>query len=102
MGFGNQKRVSGRGSCSMCFHWSPHALYPYVGYCRLHRTVTFDDYWCEDFREMRVEKGGFYWCLTCRTRLSWEEAAEHFKRGHRVYRSAYLEPDIREEIYDAF
>jgi hypothetical protein len=40
--------------------------------------------------------------VTCRTRLTREEAASHASRGHKVYFSGYIDPDVREEIYDAF
>lgn len=107
-GSSSARREGGREAsnarvCSSCRHWSPHALYPYVGFCRIHSAVTFDDYSCPSFERLSVDNGaGFYWCLDCRTRLPGDEAARHLRMGHRVYRSAYLEPDIREEIYDAF
>lgn len=64
--------------------------------------MTFDDDVCDKHESLNPKSGSFYWCLDCRMRLEGEEAVEHLSRGHRVYRSAYLEPDIREEIYDAF
>lgn len=87
--------------CATCRWWRPHFHYPTVGYCALHHKITTDDDYCDRWEPVRVEKGKFYWCETCRRRLSWEEALEHIRAGHRVYEAAYVEPDVREEIVAA-
>ena len=43
-----------------------------------------------------------YWCDTCKTRISREEAVDHLARGDAVYVGAYMDPDVREELYDSF
>ncbi len=93
-----------RGACSTCRYWSPHVHYQYIGLCRLHNAMTFDDYSCPSYKPLRPGSNGqvFYWCATCKTRVTREEAIEHIARGDRVYTSAYVDPDVREEIYDAF
>ena len=99
------ERGSGDGSrvkCSLCRHWRPHVFYPYLGFCAIHSTLTFEDYSCPRFERLTYVEDRFYWCLTCRTRLTREEALDHSSRGHRVYLAGYIDPDVREEIYDAF
>ena len=76
-------------------------IYGYLGYCTLHSRLTFEDETCSQYAPIRFDSE-YYWCITCRMRLTREEALEHASRGHRVYKSAYVDPDIREEIYDAF
>lgn len=98
------RNTSNRGTCSTCKYWSPHVHYQYIGLCRLHGTMTFDDYSCPSYTPLRPKENGrvFYWCATCKTRVTAEEAVEHIARGDKVYISAYVDPDVREEIYDAF
>ncbi|MCX8195860.1 MAG: hypothetical protein N3F67_02110 [Acidilobaceae archaeon] len=48
--------------------------------------------------EIKTER--LYWCSTCRIKLTREEAALHWSHGHRIFRSAYVEPDVKEEIYE--
>ncbi len=89
------------GQCPACRWWGPHYHYPALGLCRLRLEITSEDHGCWDWEPVRVEPGRFYWCNTCRMRVSWEEARGHLRRGHRVYESAYVEPDVREEIVAA-
>ncbi len=91
-----------KGYCSLCAYWSPHIFYPVIGFCRAHGTMTFEDYSCSLFKRVTYSDGSLYWCLTCRTRLSGDEARRHAAMGHRVYVSGYIDPDVREELYDAF
>ncbi len=94
-------RVQLKGKCGSCDMWRPHVMYGYIGYCKLHSKITFEDDSCSSYRPLQLDSE-YYWCLTCRMRLTREEAPLHISRGHRVYKSAYVDPDIREEIYDAF
>jgi len=87
-------------SCSKCAYWLPHVHYPMVGYCTLLNTITFEDYYCEGYSKVDVEVDRFYWCSTCRVRLTREEARHHWSLGHRISRGAYVDPDVREEIYE--
>ena len=84
--------------CATCRWWRPHFHYPSIGYCVRHGRLTLDEDSCEEWEPLRVERGKFYWCLDCRRRLSWEEAEIFLRRGARVYESAYVDPDVREEI----
>ncbi len=88
--------------CSLCRNWRPHIFYPVLGYCTVKGRLTFDDDWCESFMRISYDEERFYWCLTCRMRLTSQEAREHASKGHKVYLSGYIDPDVREEIYDAF
>lgn len=95
--------ILARATCSRCMHWRPHVHYPYIGYCTLHGKMTFDDYSCPSYKPLRINGSPrLYWCQTCKTRLTPEEAREHIARGDRVYLGAYIDPDVREEIYDSF
>jgi hypothetical protein len=73
-----------------------------VGLCGLRGVLTFEDDYCSGYTPVSYEDGRFYWCLTCRMRVTGEEARMHAARGHKVYLSGYIDPDVREEIYDAF
>lgn len=86
--------------CASCWNWLPHAHYPFLGYCLVWREVTFEDQRCPSYTPVSVEIDRFYWCATCKARLSREEAISHWSEGHRLYRSAFIEPDVREEIYE--
>lgn len=93
-------RVQGR-VCSTCRWWRPHFHYPSIGLCARHHKLTLEGDTCPEWEQLKVGSGGFYWCETCRARLSWEEAVEHHRRGHRVYEAPYVEPDVKEEIMGA-
>ncbi len=101
----NNKR-SGNGrrevACHSCAHWRPHIFYPILGLCSVRGVLTFEDDWCEHYKPLSYGEDRFYWCVTCRMRLTAVEAREHASRGHKVYLSGYIDPDVREEIYDAF
>ncbi len=88
--------------CATCKYWRPHPHYPYVGMCMFHRKITLEDDSCENWEPVEIREGEFYWCSTCKTRVTWEEARELVRKGHRIHLGAYLEPDIREEIYSVF
>ncbi|MCS7107398.1 MAG: hypothetical protein NZ902_04775 [Acidilobaceae archaeon] len=62
--------------------------------------ATFDDYYCASYSVMELKAERLYWCSTCKTRLGREEAMLHWSYGHRIFRSAYVEPDVKEEIYE--
>jgi len=94
-------KSGGKGRCGACNWWRPHVIYSYIGLCTLHSRMTLEDDSCKDYTPLKLDSE-YYWCVTCRMRLTREEAVEHASRGHRIYRSAYVDPDIREEIYDAF
>lgn len=88
--------------CYTCRYWRPHALYPYVGLCTLHGRMTLDEDSCPRWEPVRIRGGTLYWCSTCRTRVTGEEAERLLRQGHRIHEGAYLEPDIREELYSVF
>ncbi len=88
--------------CATCDYWRPHAHYPYVGLCTLRGVMTLDEDSCPHWTPLKIREGEFYWCSTCKTRITGSEVAEHLRRGHRVHRGAYIEPDIREELYSVF
>ncbi|MEB3779762.1 MAG: hypothetical protein GSR85_05985 [Desulfurococcales archaeon] len=87
--------------CRECINWRPHVHYSYVGYCTIHNKLTFEDDSCSDYEPIRIDGRRFYWCVTCKTRLYMDEARIHMARGHRVYIGAYVDPDVRDEIYEA-
>jgi len=87
--------------CARCRWWRPHFHYPTVGYCAKRGILTVDSDSCPEWEPLRVKPGRLYWCLDCRRRVSWEEAVEFLKRGYRLYESAYVDPDVREEIVGA-
>ncbi len=87
--------------CATCRRWRPHFHYPSIGVCMLYTRLTLVEDSCRDWEPLRVRKGVFYWCETCRTRISWEEVEIHLQRGHRVYEGSYVEPDVKEEIVAA-
>ena len=68
----------------------------------LMKKVTVDEDYCSGWKPLRIRDDEFYWCSTCRTRLIGVEARIHLARGHRVHVGAYLERDIREELYSVF
>jgi len=87
--------------CRTCRWWRPHFHYPIVGYCTLWGKLTTDDDGCDRWEPIKIEEGKFYWCLSCRRRVSWEEAKMYLKEGEILYESAYMDPDVREEIVGA-
>ncbi|MGC9071745.1 MAG: hypothetical protein ACP5HK_03500 [Acidilobus sp.] len=88
--------------CSECAMWRPHVLYPFVGLCSLWGKLTTEDDGCERFRPLTIDDGSFYWVPEFRTRVTGEEAKTLVRRGVRVYVAAYVDPDVREEVYGAF
>jgi hypothetical protein len=77
-------------------------VYDYLGYCDRHHKITLEDETCPFFEPLEIKDGEFYWCSTCKTRLTSEEAREYVKKGYRVHRGAYVEPDIKDELYSVF
>ncbi len=98
---GNGSRGS-RALCMTCQLWRPSPHYPYAGYCTLWGRVTFEDDSCPSYSPLRLAPRRFYWCSSCKTRVAFEEAGSHALLGHRLHPGAYIERDVREEIYDAF
>jgi len=90
------------GRCSDCAMWRPHVVYPFIGLCTLWGRLTADDDSCDRFRPIAIEDGSFYWSPELRTRVTGEEARLLVRRGVKVYLGAYVDPDVREEIYGAF
>lgn len=88
--------------CYSCKYWRPHVHYPFIGYCDLHGRLTMEDYSCDKWEELKINDHEFYWCSTCKTRIIGEEAIRLREKGHRVHRGAYIDPDIREELYSVF
>lgn len=88
--------------CMNCRYWRPSPHYSYAGYCILLRKVTLEDDSCSMHSPLRLKRNQFYWCSSCKTRVSSEEAGAHASQGHKLYLGAYVEKDVREEIYDAF
>jgi hypothetical protein len=86
--------------CFNCANWLPHAHYPFAGYCTVWGEVTFEDYYCSRHARMNVDADRFYWCATCKVRLTREDALTHWTLGHRIVRGAYVDPDVRDEIYE--
>ncbi len=77
-------------------------LYPFVGLCVVWGKITVEDDGCDRFRPVTLEDGSFYWVPEMRTRVTGEEARLLVKKGVRVYMAAYVDPDVREEVYGAF
>ncbi|MEB3847167.1 MAG: hypothetical protein GSR74_04245 [Desulfurococcales archaeon] len=88
--------------CYNCEYWRPHVHYPYIGYCVLHQKFTMDTDTCDNWTPLKIREGDFYWCSTCKTRITGEEARKLLEKGHRVHRGAYVDPDVREELYSVF
>ena len=88
--------------CAYCKYWRPHVFYDYLGYCEKHGRITLEDDTCPDWEPLEIREGEFYWCSTCKTRVAWDEARELLKKGHRLHRRAYVEPDIKDELYSVF
>lgn len=88
--------------CMHCRYWRPSPHYTYAGYCTLHGRVTVEDDSCSMYSPISLDGSSFYWCSSCKTRVSFEEAWAHASQGHRLYLGAFVERDVREEIYDAF
>ncbi len=86
--------------CFNCANWLSHVHYPFVGYCIIWAKVTFEDYYCSRYEGMSVDVDRFYWCATCKIRLTMDEAVIHWVSGHRIVRGAYVDPDVRDEIYE--
>lgn len=95
-----ERRPRNSMSCSTCVNWLPHVAYPFIGYCTLWGTTVFEDYYCSSYSRVAVDTERFYWCSTCKIRLTFEEARQHWALGHRISRGAYVDPDVREEIYE--
>ncbi len=88
--------------CAYCKYWRPNVFYPYIGYCEKHNKMTFDTDSCDNFEPIKVKPGELYWCSTCKTRVTGEEAKVLVRFGHRIHRNAYVDPDIKEELYSVF
>ena len=89
-------------TCRNCRFWRPHVHYIFIGYCGLHYRLTMEDYSCDSWEQIKIIDHEFYWCSTCKTRIMGIEAAIHLKEGHRVHKGAYIDPDVREELYSVF
>ena len=91
-----------KGECSECEYWRPHVFYSYIGFCEKHKRFTLDNDTCPFFKRIKIRDGEFYWCSTCRSRVTGEEARKLVVNGHKIHRGAYVDPDIREELYSVF
>ncbi|MCE4601233.1 MAG: hypothetical protein F7C38_06685 [Desulfurococcales archaeon] len=101
-GHDNNARERRPGMCVTCDYWRPHIHYGFIGYCTRHARFTFEDDSCSEWRELKINDYEFYWCSTCKTRIIGVEARDLLRRGHRVHRGAYVDPDVREELYSVF
>jgi len=99
---GDDRQIIVERKCYTCDYWRPHAHYPFIGLCTLHNRFTLDNDACEDWKPLKINEGRFYWCSTCKTRITGEEAKVLLAKGNRVHRGAYIDPDIREELYSVF
>lgn len=88
--------------CSTCDYWRPHVHYGVVGLCTRWGKMTHQDDYCQEWKPVDLRSQEYYWCYTCKMRVTREEAESHASRGHRVYKSAYVDPDVKEEIYEGF
>ncbi|MEM4845686.1 MAG: hypothetical protein QXE41_05280 [Acidilobaceae archaeon] len=93
-------KLSGKASCASCWNWLPHVHYPFIGYCSIWLVTTFDDYYCLNYEPVSVSGDRFYWCSTCKLRLTRDDAIIHWNGNHRIFRAAYVDPDVREELYE--
>lgn len=94
------KHTRGDMGCYNCDSWLPHIHYPFIGYCTVWGQTTFEDYYCSRYSRITIANDRFYWCATCKVRITKEEALAHWSLGHRVVKGAYVDPDVREEIYE--
>jgi len=87
--------------CKNCKYWRPHVFYEGIGVCtyKWPWKMTFEDDSCEHFEPIKIDKPGFYWCATCRTRVTPEDYMYHLAKGHRLYPMPYVEPEVKEELY---
>ena len=90
------------GKCATCKYWRPHVVYDWIGFCDKNGTTTFDDDTCPHYEPLDIREDEFYWCSTCKTRITGVEARRYVRLGYRVHRGAFVEPDIKEEIYSVF
>ncbi len=88
--------------CAFCNYWRPNVFYSFIGYCERHNKYTLDIDTCSFFEPLKINENKLYWCSTCKTRITGYEALQHVKEGHRVHRGAYVDPDIKEELYSVF
>ncbi|PMP60895.1 MAG: hypothetical protein C0172_00450 [Caldisphaera sp.] len=82
--------------------WRPHVVYPFIGLCVKHGKLTGDDDSCDYFMEIQVNSQDFYWVPEIRSRVFGEEAKLLKREGFKIYLGAYVDPDVREEIYGGF
>ncbi len=88
-------------SCLTCKHYEPHALYPYVGYCKEEKSVVLDREGCErrsnlDYASLKggVVEAGWVYCITCREPIySLEDLDRHFSGGHAVV-SGFMDDQV--------
>ncbi len=88
--------------CGRCKYWRPHVFYSFIGYCDKHKKFTLDIDTCEFFEPLKIDEDKLYWCSTCKTRITGQEALRYLREGHRIHRGAYVDPDIKEELYSVF
>ncbi|AFZ70141.1 hypothetical protein Calag_0365 [Caldisphaera lagunensis DSM 15908] len=88
--------------CNRCVNWRPHVQYPFIGLCIKLGKLTVDDDTCSFFEEVNIKSNEFYWIPEMKTRVFGDEAKIFLKNGYRVFLGAYVDPDVREEIYGSF
>jgi len=93
--------TGGARTCENCRYWRPHRFYEGIGVCTVkwpwRMTLAEDS--CENWEPLIIDKPGFYWCHTCKQRVGPEDFGEHLRKGHRLYPSVYLEPEVKEELH---
>ncbi len=77
-------------------------FYDYIGFCEKRNVFTFDDDSCPYYEPLEIKDNEFYWCSTCLTRITGEEARKYLRLGYRIHRRPYVEPDIKDELYSVF
>jgi len=83
--------------CKECRYWTPHHLYPNMGYCtiKMDQLIFGDTIACEEYSTEKEDK--LVWCRTCNLWILGEELQHH--NGHEVYLNVYEDPEAYIETY---
>ncbi len=96
--------------CYDCTFFYVHPIYSNIGFCKIHKKVVDKDFYCDEFKEVKVEdlfkilkERGWVYCSDCKKPIfDEEELKKHLNMNHHVTVSFLKDAVAKEESPGAF